>query len=129
MIPDTHIDLIRRPLLAHAATIGPDGHPQNNPVWFGWDGEFLRFSQVTGRSKERNLRRDPRIALSIVDPDYPYRRLEVRGVLDGIEDDSDLHFIDSMAHRYMGLDHYPWHKPEHHRIVMRIRPVTTTTMG
>jgi PPOX class probable F420-dependent enzyme len=129
LIPKSHVDLLERPLLAHAATVGRNGAPQNNPVWFGWDGEFLRFSQVVGRQKAKNLQQDPRISLSIVDPDDPFRYLEIRGLLDGVEDDSDLSFINSMAKRYLGLERYPWHKAGHHRIVMRIRPIKTTKMG
>ncbi len=89
--------------LAHVATIGPDGEPQNSPVWIDWDGTYLRFAQVTGyRQKVRNLQREPRVALSIVDPANPYRYLEVRGTVERIEPDPDRAFINAMARKYLG---------------------------
>ena len=57
-IPSSHADLLDSSALAHVATIGPDGAPQSNPVWFGWDGTHVLFSQTTGRQKYRN-RHDP----------------------------------------------------------------------
>ena len=71
MIPEKYQDLLTSSALAHVATIGAQGEPQVNPVWFGWDGTHLRFSQTTGRQKYRNVQRDARIALSIVDPKNP----------------------------------------------------------
>ncbi|MGH8923761.1 MAG: PPOX class F420-dependent oxidoreductase [Acidimicrobiia bacterium] len=129
MIPPSHLDLLTRPVLAHAATIDAKGRPQNNPVWIAWDGTYLRFSQVIGRQKEKNLGRNPAITFSLVDPDDPYRYVEIRGVLDGIEDDSSLAFINSMAQKYLGVKRNPWEKPGQRRIIMRIRPLRALTMG
>jgi hypothetical protein len=84
---------------------------------------------VVGRQKERNLTLNPAIALSLVDPDDPYRYMEIRGVLDGVEDDSSLDFINSMAMKYLGLERNPWEKAGQKRIVMRIRPLRAITMG
>ena len=129
VIPASHADLLEKPVLAHVATIGPDGEPQNNPVWFGTrDGRIL-FSQTTARQKKRNVERDPRIALSIVDADNPYRYLEIRGIVVGIEPDPDNAFINSMAKKYMNQDVYPWHRPGDERVVVVIRPEHTTQMG
>jgi len=66
VIPEDKLDLFESKALAHVATIGPHGEPQNNPVWFGWDGEHLLFSQTTTRQKYHNLHKDGRIAFSIV---------------------------------------------------------------
>jgi len=128
-IPGTHIGILEKQAFASVATIGPDGAPQNNPVWFGWDGEVIRFSQTTTRQKYRNLGRDPRVALSIIDPDDPYRYIEIRGVMAGVEEDSDLEFINSMALKYLGLDRYPWHRQGDERIVVVVQPTHTTVMG
>ena len=129
LIPDSHADILGKPAFASAATIGPNGEPQNNPVWFGWDGSRIRFSQTTTRQKYRNMRADPRVALSILDPDDPYRYLEVRGVVVDVEDDPDLAFINSMAHKYLGLDRYPWHQPGDERVVIVVEATHTSTMG
>ncbi len=128
-IPATHSDLLDKKTFAHVATIGPDGEPQNNPVWFDWDGAVIRFSQTKGRQKYRNVQREPRLSLSILDPDNPYRYLEVRGKVVGIDDDPDNEFIDKMAQKYIDQPQYPWHQPGDERVVVRVQPVHTTTMG
>nr|WP_273842423.1 PPOX class F420-dependent oxidoreductase [Rubrobacter calidifluminis] len=107
VIPHKFEDLLRSKALAHVATVGPKGEPQSNPVWFDWDGEYIKFSQTKTRQKYRNLRRDPRVALSIVDPENPYRYLEVRGVVERIEDDPNFDFINAMAKKYLGWTNTP----------------------
>lgn len=129
VIPESHADILEQPVLAHVATVGPDGEPQNNPVWFGWDGENVMFSQTTARQKYRNVQDEPRIALSIVDANNPYRYLEIRGPVDRIEPDPDNAFINSMAKKYMDQDVYPWHQPGDERVVVVVRPEHTTQMG
>jgi PPOX class probable F420-dependent enzyme len=130
VIPATHADLLASTALAHVATIGPNGEPQTSPVWFDWDGAYLRFTQVGGyQQKVRNLRREPRVALSIVDPANAYRYLEVRGTVERIEPDPDWSFINAMAKKYLGEDRYPFGKPEDEWLVVVIRPERTTRMG
>ena len=128
-IPASHKDLLESTALAHVATIGPNGEPQNNPVWFGWDGQHLLFSQTTTRQKYRNLRRDNRVALSIVDPTNDYRYLEVRGSVARIDPDPDNAFINAMAKKYIGQDTYPYHQPGDERVVIVVEPRHTTEMG
>jgi PPOX class probable F420-dependent enzyme len=127
VIPEKYTDLLESNALANVATIGPKGEPQNNPVWFGWDGAHILFSQTKGRQKYQNLQREPRVALSIVDPTNPYRYLEIRGKVVRIDEDPDLAFINSMAKKYLGQDVYPWHKPEDERVVVVVQPERTTT--
>lgn len=81
------------------------------------------------RQKYRNVQKDPRIALSIVDPENPFHYLEIRGNVAGIEEDPDLDFINSMAKKYIGQDKYPWHRPGEERIVIIVKPEHTTGMG
>lgn len=128
-IPESHRDILEKKGFAHVATIGPHGEPQSNPVWFDWDGRELRFSQTKTRQKVRNLRRDPRISVSITDPENPYRYLELRGRVVGMDEDPDNEFIDAMAKRYIDQDRYPWHQPGDERIVVRVAPEHTTRMG
>jgi len=128
-MPEGVEDLLRSTALAHVATVGPNGEPQNNPVWFDWDGEHLKFSQTKTRQKYRNLNRDPRVALSIVDPENPYRYLEVRGEVAKVEEDPDLDFINAMAKKYMGRDKYPFHQAGDERVVVFVEPRHTTGMG
>lgn len=126
IIPASHADILEKQGFAHVATIGPNDEPQSSPVWYGWDGHQLSFSQTTSRQKYRNLRRNPRISLSITDPDNPYRYIEIRGAVDRIDEDPDNAFIDSMAKKYLGQDAYPWHQPGDHRVIVRVRPERTT---
>jgi len=128
-IPEKYADLLESNALVHMATIGPNGEPQNNPVWFGWDGQHVLISQTKGRQKFRNVQRNPRVALSIVDPANPYRYLEIRGSVVRIDEDPDRAFINSMAKKYIGQDVYPWHQPGDERIVLVIEPEHTTQMG
>jgi len=99
--PESHADLLTRPLFAHLATVRPDGAPQSNVMWFAWDGERIRLTHTKTRQKFRNLQHEPRVALSIADPDDPYRFLEVRGVVEKIEDDdAQASFYRSLQERY-----------------------------
>ena len=129
LIPEAYHDLLTSTALAHVATIGSRGEPQSTPVWIGWDGEHIRFSQTKRQQKYRNLRRDPRVALSIVDPRNPYRYLEVRGVAIAFEDDPDRAFVDSMARKYLGVDRYPWHQEGDEHVTIVILPQHTSQMG
>ena len=129
IIPDSYDDLLASKAVAHIATIGPHGEPQNNPVWFGWDGEYLKFSQTKTRQKLHNLQRNPQIALSMTDPENPYRYLEVRGVVARIEDDPENAFIDKMAQKCIDQPRYPWHRPGDERVVVVVEPRHISSMG
>ena len=85
---------------AHLATVGPDGSPQSSPMWFLWDGEHIKFTTTTTRQKYRNIRRDPRVAVSITDADNPYTYAEFRGVVQQIEEDPQGRFYDTLAKHY-----------------------------
>ncbi|CAN5536069.1 PPOX class F420-dependent oxidoreductase [soil metagenome] len=128
-IPEGYRDLLETTALIHVATIGPDGEPQSNPVWFDWDGEHIKFSQTKTRQKYRNVSRDSRIAVSMVDPENPYRYLEVRGEITEIEEDPNLDFINAMSKKYLGMDEYPNHQPGDERVVLYVKPEHTTQMG
>ncbi|MCY1137998.1 PPOX class F420-dependent oxidoreductase [Actinoplanes sp. Pm04-4] len=100
VIPDGLVDLLERPLIANLATIRSDGAPQVNPMWFAWDGEFIRFTHTNFRRKYRNIAANPAVAISIVDPDDPYRYIEVRGVVERIDADPAGAFFVELAERY-----------------------------
>ncbi|QBD79654.1 PPOX class F420-dependent oxidoreductase [Ktedonosporobacter rubrisoli] len=85
---------------AHLATLGPNGEPQSSPMWFMWDGEHLKFTHMPNRKKYQNIKRDPRVSVSITDVDNPYSYAEFRGVVTRIEDDLQGQFFDTLAERY-----------------------------
>jgi PPOX class probable F420-dependent enzyme len=99
-LPESHRDLLERPLFAHLATLRPDGSPQSSVMWFAWDGRQARFSHTSTRQKYRNLVRDGRVSFHIQDPDNPYRTLEVRGQVESMEPDPDAAFYRSLQDRY-----------------------------
>jgi PPOX class probable F420-dependent enzyme len=130
IIPASHLDILNSTALAHIATIGPSGEPQASPVWFDWDGTFIRFAQVARfRQKVRNLEREPRVAISMTDPNDDYRYLEIRGVVERIEYEADTTFINSMSKKYLDKDVYPFTKPGDTWQIVVIRPVRCTKMG
>jgi PPOX class probable F420-dependent enzyme len=99
-LPESHADLLERPLFGHLATVRPDGAPQSSVMWFAWDGARLRFTHTSTRQKFRNLEHEKRIAMSVHDPDDPYRHLEVRGEVVAIDDDPGGEFYKGLQERY-----------------------------
>ena len=128
-IPETYRDLLEGKALAHLATLMPDGRPQVTPVWCDLDGGHVRVNSARGRQKDRNMRRDPRVALSLCDPENPYRCLEIRGAVEEMtEEGGDAH-IDALAKKYLGVDEYPYRREGEVRVIYRIAPERFTMMG
>lgn len=128
-IPAKFRDLFNKKAFASLTTLMPDGSPQTTPVWCDVDGDYVIFNSAKGRQKDRNVRRDPRVAMAIIDPDNPYRYLEIRGkVVEITEQGADAH-IDKMAKKYLGQDKYPYRQPGEVRVMYKIRPEHTSTMG
>lgn len=98
--PLSHVDLLGRPLFAHLATARPDGSQQSSVMWFDWNGERLRFTHTNGRQKFANLTNESRVAGSIVDPENPYRFLEVRGTVERIDPDPAAAFYRTLQQQY-----------------------------
>ncbi len=120
-IPEGFLDLFERPVVAHLATLMPDGTPQVTPVWIDYDGEHLLVNTVRDRQKDRNMSARERVGLDMVDPDDPFRYLSVRGrVVEATEEGGDAH-IDRLALRYLGTL-YPRHDPTRPRKIFRIAP-------
>jgi PPOX class probable F420-dependent enzyme len=128
-IPEKYVDLFNKKAFAHLGTLMPDGRPQVTPVWIDYDGEHVIFNSAKGRQKDRNVRREPRVALAIMDPDNPYRYLEIRGRVVEITEQGAAAHIDKMAKKYIGQDKYPWGKPGEVRVIYKIKPEHTTVMG
>jgi len=120
-IPDGHESLLDRPLDGQLATVRPDGSPQVNAMWFAWDGELLRFTHTNKRQKFRNVSANPAVAMSIIDPDNPYRYLEVRGVVEEIVPDPTGAFYLELNDGYDGpLTEPPADKAD--RVIVVVRP-------
>jgi PPOX class probable F420-dependent enzyme len=118
-----------RKALAHLGTVMPSGAPQVTPVWFDYDGKFFRVNSARGRVKDRNMRRNPAVALSIVDPADPYRYVSVLGrVVEITELGGDAH-IDRLAKKYLGQDRYPYRRSGEVRVIYTIAPEHVGGMG
>ncbi len=129
VIPEKYVDLFQKRAFASLGTLMPDGRAQVTPVWCDFDGEHVIFNSARGRQKDRNVRRDARVALAIIDPDNPYRYMEIRGTVVEITEDGAAEHIDKMAKKYMGVDKYPYSEPGEVRVIYKIRPEHTTVMG
>ncbi|MGW1748310.1 PPOX class F420-dependent oxidoreductase [Streptomyces sp. NPDC002092] len=105
---------------ASVATLGPDGAPQNSVVWIKREGDTVLFSSTDGRQKVRNLRRDPRISLSVFDLADPYTSVEIRGTAEILPDEGkQLPY--ELSHKYLGIDP-PGEKDDEVRVIIRIVP-------
>ena len=128
-IPKAYLDLFSKPAFAHLVTLMPDGSPQVTPVWVDLDGNTVIINTAKGRLKDRNMKRDPRVALAVSDPANPYRYIQVRGrVSDITENGGDAH-IDKMAKKYLNQDTYPGRTPGEVRVLYRITPEHVQAWG
>ena len=128
-IPQQYLDLFQKRAFAHVATIMPDGSPQVTPVWVDYDGTHVRINSARGRVKDKNLRRNPHVALTIQDPDNPYRYLQIRGrVAEVTETGADDH-INKLSQKYLGIPVYPSRRPGEVRVLYRIEPQKVSSMG
>jgi PPOX class probable F420-dependent enzyme len=129
-IPDKYKDLLTgKKAFASLATLMPDGTPQVTPVWFDWDGKNLIFNSARGRQKDKNVRRDSRVTMTIIDPENPYRYIEVRGRVTDITQEGAAAHIDKMAKKYLDKDKYPFAQPGEVRVLYTVRPNKVHGMG
>ncbi len=128
-IPGNFKDLFSKPAFGQLGTLMPDGWPQVTPVWVDYDGTYVIFNSARGRQKDRNVRRDPRVTITVVDPENPYRYLSVRGrVAEITEQGADAH-IDRLAKKYLGVDKYPYRRADEVRVMYKVKPEHASTMG
>jgi PPOX class probable F420-dependent enzyme len=128
-IPEKYRDLFSKRAFASLATLMPDGRPQVTPIWCDLDGDLVIFNSAEGRQKDRNIRRDPRVSLAVIDPDNPYRYLEIRGRVVEITKEGADASIDKLAKKYLGVDKYPYGQPGEVRVIYKIQPEHTNMMG
>src|SRR5437870_5288652 len=122
-IPPEFLDLVTtKKAFANLATVMPYGSPQVTPVWFDFDGKYIRVNSARGRVKDRNMRRNPHVALSILDPDDPYRYLAIRGIVVKATEDGAVEHINGLAKKYRGQDAYRSRSPGEVRVIYIIEP-------
>jgi len=122
-------DLLTSNLFGHLATVGEDGTVQSTPVWFRYVNGKLEVNSAKGRLKDRNMRANPKVALSVIDPKNGYRYLELRGTVVEYEEGPNAEkMIDELAKAYMGVDTYPYRTAEEQRVRYVIEINKTTSM-
>lgn len=129
VIPEKYTDLFEKKAFASLATVNSDGTPQVTPVWVDFDGKNVIVNSARGRRKDKNMSQNAAVSLSIMDPDNPYRYLEVRGRVAEITESGAEQHIDKMAKKYMGVDKYPYRQPGEVRVMYKIEPTHTSQMG
>jgi PPOX class probable F420-dependent enzyme len=129
-IPAQYLDLFTsKKSFAHLGTVMPDGSPQVTPVWFDLANGTVRVNTARGRAKDKNMSKNAKVALSIIDPDNPYRHVAIRGhVANVTEEGADAH-IDSLAKKYLGQDKYPFRSPTETRVIYEIAVDKFNAMG
>jgi PPOX class probable F420-dependent enzyme len=121
--------LFEDPNFLFVATINSDGSPQVTPVWTALDNGHITFNTAVGRVKERNMRRDPRVGLSITARDDPMDKVDIAGrVVDFVEGDEAFAQIDDLAEKYIGKRPYPWLQEGEKRVKIVIEPVRVHEM-
>ena len=129
-IPEKYLDLFtNKKAFAHIATTMPDGSPQVTPVWVDYADGMIRINTARGRVKDRNMKEGARVALALQDPENPYRYVQVRGKVARISEQGADDHIDALAHKYLGVDKYPYRTPGEKRVIYVIEPVSAQGMG
>jgi PPOX class probable F420-dependent enzyme len=127
--PQQYLDLFKKKAFGAFTTLMPDGSPQTTPVWVDYQNGEIWVNSAIGRQKDKNVRRDPRVAVAVMDPDNAYRYVEVRGrVREITQDGADAH-IDRMAKKYLGQDKYPYAQPGEKRVLYKIAIEHTHGIG
>ncbi len=129
-IPENYLDLLtQKKAFATIATTMPDGSPQVTPVWFDYKDGLVRVNTAKGRVKARNLKKDAPVALAIVDPDNPYRYVQIRGRVRRVSEEGARAHIDTLAKKYRGEDSYSSGAPDEVRLMCEIEPRSASGMG
>jgi PPOX class probable F420-dependent enzyme len=129
-LTEQDLEILRKRSLAHLTTLGAGGSPQTTPNWVDVDDEGrVLINTAEGRAKPRNVRRDRRVSLSVVDADDPYRALMIRGRAEEITTEGAEDHIDTLQRKYHGTEPYPNHDPDHPRVLIKVRPERISRMG
>lgn len=128
--PDAYLDLLQqKKAFASIATVMADGSPQVTPVWFDYADGVVRVNTAKGRVKAKTLTQGAPVALAIIDPDNPYRYLQIRGRVRNVTEAGADDHINALAKKYLGVDTYPYRQPGEQRISVEIEPISASGMN
>lgn len=131
-IPDSHKDLLERPIVVSLATVNRDGQPQVTPVWADYDGTYIRVNSARGRQKVKNMEERPMVTVLAIDPDNTQRWIEVRGKVEEITEEGADEHINTLSKQYVGVDYYtayPQNRGVQTRVIFKIRPTRVVVSG
>lgn len=134
-IPESHLDLVEDGIVAALTTIASDGIPENTAIWCSWDGQYILVNTANGRRKPDNVANNPNVALFVLDPENPYRWIDVRGIVEAVVPDDNYENINAHAKLYRGVDEYyggvqpAEAKGTEDRVVFKIKPLRVATQG
>ncbi len=132
-IPDNFMDFIENPIAITLVTVMPDGQPQASPVWFSYDGDHFWLNTARGRQKDKNMTNNPKVTLMFLDTQNPYRYMEVRGLVQEINEEQGLDHINQLSERYTGKpDFYtdrPQRRGKEQRVIYKIKPIRIVAQG
>jgi PPOX class probable F420-dependent enzyme len=126
-VPDKYLDLLeQKKAFASLATAMPDGSPHVTPVWFDYKDGRIRVNTAKGRVKARNMTSGAPVALAIMDPDNPYRYVQIRGRVGRVTEEGATAHIDSLTRKYLGQHKYPYAAPGEVRLMYEIEPISVS---
>jgi PPOX class probable F420-dependent enzyme len=131
-IPDSHKDLLERPIVVSLATVNPSGQPQVTPVWCDYDGTYVRVNSARGRQKVKNMEERPSVTVLSIDPENTQRWIEVRGKVEEISEEGADDHINLLSRQYKGIDYftaYPQNRGTQTRVIFKIRPTRVIVYG
>ncbi len=123
-VPEVVKDLLERPIVCTFVTVMPDGQPQATPVWFDYDGHYFRTNTAEGRQKARNIARDSKVTILVIDPQNQYHWMEMRGHVAEIKDEENGggEHINDLSLKYRGDRNYQRRDPNERRLMFLIEP-------
>jgi len=135
VIPDSHQDLLEKPVVVILSTVSAEGKPYAVAVWRRWDGEFVRITSDPNNRKHKNILANPNVSVLALDPQNPYRFLEIGGVVESIETEGALEELDRQTQLYMGKEKYYGNvepaerEAENKSIIFKIKPSRVVKFG
>ncbi len=125
-IPEAYMDLVTRPVVVTLVTVMPDGQPQATPVWYSYDGTHILVNTARGRQKDRNMKNRAKVTILAVDPENPYRYMEIRGEVVGEDEENGVAHINELSNKYRGNPDYysanPAMRGKEQRVIFKIAP-------
>jgi len=127
-LTDAQEEFLGNPYVAAVTTLRQDGSPHTTVVWVDYDGGKIRFNTAIGRAKERHLRNDPRVAVTVVDPSNAYKWVSISGRGELTQDGADEH-INKLSKKYIDKDEYPFRGPGEQRVMIQVTPEHVDSYG